>query len=208
MANPALDYTPVPIHPVFGLHEWTQSWGSESRNIPIGYIENRKPRWQILKYSYEDPGALERFGVDPAHPAQGGVIMTADSYGYPLQGYTTGYSRKMPPSNIGMEAASQIPRSGMEMTVVGLSDGSGPPDQTPSSDIVYDINQLVRRGMAPLSGTPPSVAPPPGRPDVGGPVPKKSKGAKRIPRKPKDVVTHPDDDPVDGVGTLLDTGGL
>ena len=147
MANPALDYTPQPLGPVWGLHEYGQSWGSESRNIPIGYIEHRKPRWQVLKYSYEDPGAMERFGIDPRNPAQGGMIMSANSYGYPLEGFTTGYSVKLPPSNIGIQAASQVPRSGLDMTVVGVSDGNTPFPQDP----VGDLNDMVP--------TPPAMPP-------------------------------------------------
>lgn len=154
MANPALDYTAQPIAPVWGLHEWGQSWGSESRNIPIGYIEHRKPRWQVLKYKYEDPGALERFGIDPRNPAQGGMIMSANSYGYPLQGFTTGYSVKMPPSNIGMEAASQVPRSGLDMTVVGISNGATPDPV----DVVNDMNSTTKAAMT-LPTEPPLIMP-------------------------------------------------
>ena len=136
MSNPGLSYTPVPIGPTWTVHEHAQSWGSEALNIPIGYITNRKPRWQIVSYQYQDVGAMEKFGVHPGDNT-GDIIMTAGHYGFPLQGFTTGYTTKLPPTNIGMQAASQVPRSGVSMSTVAVGGGTAPPPTNTANAIDY-----------------------------------------------------------------------
>lgn len=170
MANPSMYYEVRPLEPVPDLHIGQQTWGSESYNIPIGYIQNRKPRWQMINQVYTDPAALDRFGIDPNHPAAG-VIMSANSYGYPLDGFTTGYMSKLPPSVIPEEMAKQIPRSGLQPAVVGAEGGvdisgpspdpnaSDPSDPNPNAaDAVAQVNKYVRLGNEIGAG---NLAPPP-----------------------------------------------
>ena len=108
--------TPIP-HIQYG-----QTWGSEARNLAIGYFQYTKPYWQQEGYTYQDVGALERFGIDPMKPAGGGVIMQANAYGYPVDGYTTGYTMKLPPP-ANMQLAQQIPRSFNTLQVIDSGDG-------------------------------------------------------------------------------------
>jgi hypothetical protein len=102
-----------------------QSWGSESNNsnAEISWFEAPKPRWQQIRAIHTDIAALERFGVDPTRPAGAGVVMQANTYGYPIEGYTTGYTFKLPPP-ANFEGAVRTPRSGNIPSVVEASDGT------------------------------------------------------------------------------------
>lgn len=125
MGDPALEVVSVPLRPTSSVHHAIQSWGSESANIPFGYYERPKPRWQQIAHGYQDAAALDRFGIDPTRPAGPNIIMNANAYGVPIDGFTTGYSVKLPPANIGIQNASTIPRSGNQPVTVGNDNGTG-----------------------------------------------------------------------------------
>jgi hypothetical protein len=103
-----------------------QSWGSEGRNPAFGYSERPKHRWRLDATRYQDIAALERFGVDPLKPAGHGIVMNANSYGYQIDGFTTGYTVKLPPPADPV-AAQRTPRSGNQPAIIGVSDGSDEP---------------------------------------------------------------------------------
>lgn len=128
--------TPLP-KAVQGVHLDGAFWGSESNNdnATYGYVEHRKPRWQEYKRQYQDPAAMERFGIDPTRPVPLGVTVTADPYGYPIDGYTTGYTVKLPPP-ADIVAAQRTPKSFNVPAIVGRGDGSDemPPPPVPDSE--------------------------------------------------------------------------
>ena len=116
----------------YTVHRWNQGGGNEfisNSNAVYGYVTHVKPRWQQTAFEYQDPAALEKFGLDPLHGHQSGVVNQCDSYGYPVDGYTTGYTMKLPPP-VDFAAAEMTPRTGNEMQIVEASDGSSavPPE--------------------------------------------------------------------------------
>ncbi len=150
MTSPIL--TPLPIRP-----PQTQSWGSEGLNPAFGASEAPKRQWSIPSIVYQDVAALERFGVDPLAPPSGrGVVLSANSYGYPIDGYTTGYTVKLPPSGADITVAQQTPISGNQPSVVMSSaggDGSpitGVPSDEPVADQIagVDWSNPWKRGEA------------------------------------------------------------
>ncbi len=117
--------TPLPLATP-GVHLDTASFlGSERSNLnaAYGYIEHRKPRWTQRVREYQDIGAIEKFGIDPTKPTPLGVTVMADPYGFPIDGYTTGYTMKLPPP-ADMEVAKRTPRSFNSLSVIAQSDGS------------------------------------------------------------------------------------
>lgn len=150
MATPIV--TPIPAHP-----SEVQSWGSEGVNQAFGAIEAPKPRWSVPSIFYQDVAALERFGVDPLNPPSGrGAVLSANSYGYPIDGYTTGYTVKLPPSGADPQVAQRTPISGNQPTVVASSNGEdaspllGIPSDEPVADQIagVDWSNPWRRGEA------------------------------------------------------------
>lgn len=129
-------YGSIPAH--VQNHE-AQMWGSEGVNIKQGYRENKKGRWQQMGYQYQDVGALDTFGVLPMKPPGPGVVMTSDGYGYPVDGYTTGYTTKLPPP-ANLETALKLPRGSNQISVVAASDGYDGVSPIPSSDPVNYVN--------------------------------------------------------------------
>lgn len=119
----------------------SQMWGSEGNqyNAKIGYLQNRKPRWEQISIKYKDIAALNKFGIDPTRPPGGGIIMQANSYGYPLDGYTTGYTYKLPPP-ADFEVASRVPLSFNQPAIIEASDGTSAVPAIPSDDPVQFVN--------------------------------------------------------------------
>lgn len=118
-----------------------QSWGSEANNkhAKYGYWEHAKPRWQQIGFEYHDMAALAKFGIDPRRPPGGGIIMSANHYGFPQMGYTTGYTTKLPPP-ANFEVARRTPLSSNSPSIVEASDGTNAVPTIPSDDPVNYIN--------------------------------------------------------------------
>lgn len=117
-----------------------QYWGSEgsNNNARYGYTQWAKPRWEQMYYKYQDAAALERFGIDPMRPAPG-VVMMANPYGYPIDGYTTGYTMKLPPP-AEFELAARTPRSSNMPSVIETSDGTTGMSVLPGDSPVDYVN--------------------------------------------------------------------
>lgn len=124
-----------------GHYNEVATWGSEANNdhACYGYWEHAKPRWEQISYEYHDMGALDKFGIDPRRPPGAGIIMSANSYGFPQMGYTTGYTTKLPaPANF--EVASHTPVSSNTPSIIEASDGTNAVPSIPSDDPVEYIN--------------------------------------------------------------------
>ncbi|MGI9142731.1 MAG: hypothetical protein ACR2IJ_06025 [Fluviibacter sp.] len=130
--------TPLP-GAVVGVHyDQSPSWGSQgsNENAAYGYIQPIKKRWTQQVREYDDPAALERFGIDPTKRTPQGVVTMADPFGFPVDGYTTGYTVKLPPP-ANFAAAEQTPRSFNGIGVVESGNGSdvGPPPVPDGVDV-------------------------------------------------------------------------
>lgn len=127
-------YLSVPLPEVInGVHYFTSGHlGSQhsNANAVYGYSEPAKPRWQEDRFTMQDVGALERFGIDPTKPVPLGVVMQADPYGYPIDGFTNGYTTKLPPPADPV-AAEKTPKSYNVLGVVAKSDGAGVVNSVP-----------------------------------------------------------------------------
>jgi hypothetical protein len=150
MATPIV--SPIPTRP-----SEIQSWGSEGLNPAFGAREAPKRNWATSSTTYQDIAALERFGVDPLAPPTGkNVVLASTSYGYPIDGYTTGYTVKLPPSGADITVASKVPISGLQPSVVASSAGgegapiTGVPSDEPVADQIagVDWSNPWRRGEA------------------------------------------------------------
>lgn len=109
-----------------GVHHFSTTFlGSEltNANAVYGFVQRAKPRWQETSREYQDVGAMERFGIDPTKPVPLGVTVTADPYGYPIDGWTTGYTVKLPPPADPV-AAQRTPKSFNVIGVVERGNGS------------------------------------------------------------------------------------
>lgn len=95
-----------------------QSWGTEAYNPAFGYTESKRRRWHNEKERFQDIAALNKFGLDPRSKKTIGIITQATGYGFPIDGYTTGFTSKLPPPAY-PTIASQIPRSGLNPRIVG-----------------------------------------------------------------------------------------
>lgn len=133
----AISSLPLPNHQPVQL----QYWGSESnnQNALYGYVSQAKPRWEQTAYTYQDAAALERFGIDATRPAGQGVVMGGDGYGYPVDGYTTGYTVKLPPP-ANFDLAQKIPLSFNMPSVVEASDGTDTIPNIPGDNPVDYVN--------------------------------------------------------------------
>lgn len=139
--------TPLP-GAVVGVHyDESPSWGVQANNFnaAYGYLEPVKKRWTQSMREYDDPAALERFGIDPTKRPPPGVVVMADPYGFPMDSYTTGYTVKLPPPISDPALVEQTPRSFNTIGVVESGNGSDAapppiPDNTdePPSGISYD----------------------------------------------------------------------
>jgi hypothetical protein len=130
------------------VHRWVNSGGSafmSNNNAVYGYETHVKPRWQQKSFEYQDPAALEKFGLDPLHGHQSGVVNQADSYGYPVDGYTTGYTVKLPPP-ADLAAAERTPRSFNIPQVVEACDGVTSTNPVPGDNPVDWINWVYATG--------------------------------------------------------------
>lgn len=128
-----------------GVHlDTTTFLGSDrsNANATYGYVEHKKPRWTQQVREYEDAAALERFGIDPTKPVPLGVTVTSDPYGYPIDGYTTGYTIKLPPPADPV-AAQRTPKSFNLPQVVsrGSGDETMAPPPLPANEIVVGPGQ-------------------------------------------------------------------
>jgi hypothetical protein len=119
-------YTPYPHS-----GDQVQFWGSEAQHTAFGYANTPKYRWQRRTTLYQDIAALERFGIDPTRPAGPGIITQANSYGYAIDGFTTGYTVKLPPP-ADPQAAQRTPRSGLAPSIVASSETSTEPVAAPA----------------------------------------------------------------------------
>lgn len=97
-----------------------QQWGSEGTNRAFGYTDYTRHRYSHTKSHFQDIAALDKFGLDPRSKSTTGIITQATGYGFPIDGYTTGYTVKLPPPAY-PSIASQIPRSGLNPRIVGVS---------------------------------------------------------------------------------------
>lgn len=140
-------YHPVPLGPTTEpVHVHYAMGGSEflsNDNALYGYIEHLKPRWQTLYGRYQDAAALDRFGYDPLHPPGPGVTLQADSYGYPEDGWTTGYTTKLPPPADFAES-QQTPASFNTMQIVSAGNGQMSTDAVPGDNPIDYINYFYR----------------------------------------------------------------
>lgn len=129
------------ISRALGHHNELATWGSEANNdhACYGFWERPKHRWEQLAYEYHDIGALAKFGIDPRRPPGGGIIMSANHYGFPQMGFTTGYTTKLPPP-ANFAVASQTPASGNTPAIIEASDGTNAVPSIPSDDPVQYIN--------------------------------------------------------------------
>lgn len=131
--------TPLP-GAVVGVHyDSSPSWGAQANNYnaAYGYIEPVKKRWTQRTRMYEDPAALERFGIDPTKRPPTGVVVMADPYGFPVDGYTTGYTVKLPPP-VNFEAVAQTPKSFNMIGIVERGNGtdSAPPPLPEGEEVI------------------------------------------------------------------------
>jgi hypothetical protein len=151
-----------PLAPaIFGVHlDYATFLGSDlsNANAAYGYVEHKKPRWTQLAREYQDVGALERFGIDPTKPVPLGVTVTADPYGYPIDGYTTGYTTKLPPP-ADMVAAQRTPRSFNVPAIVQSGNGMEtigtppvPPDEQSTGPGKEPVEDTSRWGYGDKSG--------------------------------------------------------
>ena len=129
----------------YGVHvDRAQFLGSNktNANAAYGYIEHVKRRWTQQVREYEDAGALDRFGIDPTKPVPLGVTVTADPYGYPIDGYTTGYTVKLPPP-ADIVAAQNTPKSFNVPAIVqrGNGDETMAPPPLPEGETVVGPDQ-------------------------------------------------------------------
>lgn len=100
--------------------------GSEqsNANAVYGYMVETKPRWTNVTREFNDLAAMERHGIDPTRPVPAGVVVMADPYGFPIDGFTTGYTTKLPPPADPI-TAQNTPKSFNVISVVEKSNGSG-----------------------------------------------------------------------------------
>ena len=140
-------YWPFPLPPAtYPVHVQVQAGGSEflsNDNSVYGYIEHLKPRWEIIHSVYQDAGALDRFGYDPTHPPGPGVTLQSDGYGYPEDGWTTGYTTKLPPP-ADFAVAQQTPASFNTMQIVSAGNGQMSTEDIPGDNPVDFINYFYK----------------------------------------------------------------
>ena len=119
-----------------GVHfDTATGLGSQQNNTNAiyGYMTHKKPRWTNRTREFVDLAALERHGIDPTKPVPAGVIVSADPYGYPIDGFTTGYTTKLPPPADPVVAIN-TPKSFNVPAVVQSSNGSGGDSGEPIDD--------------------------------------------------------------------------
>ena len=138
-----------------GVHIDRENFGSEASNYnaTYGYLQHPKPRHQDVRFEYHDAGAMERFGIDPTKPVPLGVTVTADPYGYPLDGFTTGYTIKLPPP-ADLVAAQNTPKSFNIPSVVARSDGSDFVPAIPGDRPIDYVNQRYANQAGTPGGPP------------------------------------------------------
>jgi len=137
-------YTAVPLAAAIpGVHfdVWHGgSVGLSNSNAVYGTIEHVKPRHQVLGETHQDVAALEKFGLHPLGCTSSQLVNQADNYGYPIMGYTTGYTTKLPPP-ANFEAAIRTPRSSNYPQLVSSSNGIEPTPPAQTSDLVKLLNK-------------------------------------------------------------------
>jgi hypothetical protein len=133
-------------HGTWGVHyETSQHFGSQAtnHNAVYGYVYPIKHRFEDTMFRFQDPAALERFGIDPTRPVPLGVTVTADPYGFPLQGFTTGYTTKLPPPALDIATASRLPQSFNQIGFASSSNGNGGTSTVPSDEPVSFANSFA-----------------------------------------------------------------
>jgi hypothetical protein len=135
-----------------GVHyDQTPYLGSQhsNQNAVYGYIRETKPRWTNTSRQFNDLAALERHGIDPTRPVPAGVVVMADPYGYPVDGFTTGYTTKLPPPS-DLQVAQNTPKSFNVPSVVQRGDGGGstsgvPGDQPTDNPAEYKYGEAAQQ---------------------------------------------------------------
>jgi hypothetical protein len=150
-----------PLHTqIEGVHyDQSPYLGSEqsNANAVYGYMVETKPRWTNVTREFNDLAAMERHGIDPTRPVPAGVIVMADPYGFAVDGFTTGYTTKLPPPADPV-AAQNTPKSFNVMSVVergnggGTTSGIGNDEPVNSPSYAYGTDPEVAGGRTQAAG--------------------------------------------------------